>query len=161
VLHKLRHTESFTKYAMSSAYLWCSFEEPISLQKFLSAQNPRGRRARTCWQMWPVHIPLSVHYLYVMSCLRAGVCLVDWCRVCITVNKGSGEYSAPLTIQINCLINVAFINVCCWRIWKNSRLPVFVVLWRHFHRGYVGTTRYPGQIVRPFNIIMCFENYRR
>jgi len=52
VMHyELHHTESFTKYAMSSAYLWCSFEEPISLQKFLSALNPRGRRARTCWQM--------------------------------------------------------------------------------------------------------------
>jgi len=59
VHHKLHHTESFTKYAMSSAYLWCSFEEPLSLQKFLSALNLRERRARTCWQMWPVHIPLS------------------------------------------------------------------------------------------------------
>jgi len=49
VHHKLHHTESFTKNAMSSAYLYCSFEEPISLQKFLSVLNPRGRRARTCW----------------------------------------------------------------------------------------------------------------
>jgi len=146
---------------MSSACLWCSFEEPISLQKFLSALNPRGRRARTCWQMWPVHIPLSVHYLSVMLYLQAGVCLVDWMPICIIVNKGSGEYDALLTIQINCLINVALINVCCWRIWKNSRWPVFMVLWRHFRRGSVGTTRYPSQIVRSFNTMMCFENYRR
>jgi hypothetical protein len=31
VHHKLHYAESFTKYAVYSAYLWCSFEEPISL----------------------------------------------------------------------------------------------------------------------------------